>query len=384
MPKDTHILPRGYAVSQSNDGNSGVLRKQGIYLSDESIDVSAATWDQSLSQVVVDESTGELCASIDRMLFESPTEIGVRFLEPHGFNLNLENLLACLDSMRVGVVAKVNGSKRPDGKLTAKKIAPAMYMRLPVRTAKGPLLSRFYEEISKYEAELTRLQQYEAQSRRAMQAAVKDESGRAAVLQLQRDNEMLRDEVERLSRKVGQLTAAIESVPIHSHQSTLPPGVRLSTVRQIKEQDNLVFINGESGQYSFPLSRLNGIPTVGSRALAMHEGGVVRGVWVFDPAPRPFQWNLAEVLFSDGGRIKVRTVDRTELILEASERADAVRRGDQILLQSSGDVVIAWHTFTENKNSRTANHVYDEQTQLNVHGLKNYKKKRISKRRGAA
>lgn len=369
-------------MSQSNDEKSGVLRKQGVHLSDESVDVSAASWDQSLSQVIVDESTGELCASIDRMIFESPTEIGVRFLEPHGFNLNLENLLACLDSMRVGVIAKVTGSKRADGKENAKKIAPAMYMRLPVRTAKGPLLSRFYEEISKYEAELTRLQQYEAQSRRAMQAAVKDDSGRAAVLQLQRDNELLREEVERLSRKVGQLTAAIESVPIHSAQSTLPPGVRLSTVRQVKEQDNLVFINGESGQYTFPLSRLNGTPNVGSRALALHEGGVVRSVWVFDPTPRPFQWNLAEVLFSDGGRIKVRTIDRSELVLETKDQ-QAVARGDQILLQTSGDTVIAWHNFVSTRNSEIANQVYEEQTKLNVHGLRRYKKK-SSKQRGAA
>lgn len=365
-------------MSKTNDDNPSVLRKHGVHLSDETVDVSSASWDESLSQVIVDEAVGELCASVDRMLFESPAQIGVRFLEPHGFNLNLENLLACLDSMRMGVIAKVSGPKRADGKFVAKKIAPAMYMKLPSRTAKGPLLSRFYDEIGKYEAELTRLQQYEAQSRRAMQAAVKDDSGKSAILQLQRDNELLREEVEKLSRRVGQLSSAMESVPIHSHQSSLPPGIRVSTVRQVKEQDNLVYIKGEAGQYSFPLSRLNGTPAVGARALALHEGGVVRGVWIFEPAPRPFAWNLAEVLYSDGSRIKVRTSDRSELVFELSGQEQA-SRGDQVLLQTSGETVIAWHVLNQNDNSLIANKVYDQQTKMTIRG-----KSRSPKRRGAA
>lgn len=368
-------------MSKPVDDNPSILRKQGVHLSDETIDVTGASWDESLSQVIVDEAVGELCASVDRMLFESPAQIGVRFLEPHGFNLNLENLLACLDSMRMGVIAKVSGSKRADGKAVAKKIAPALYMKLPSRSAKGPLLSRFYDEIGKYEAELTRLQQYEAQSRRAMQAAVKDDSGRSAILQLQRDNELLREEVEKLSRRVGQLTAAVESVPIHSHQTTLPPGVRLSTIRQIKEQDNLVFIKGEGGQYSFPLNRLNGTPAVGARALAMHEGGVVRGVWIFDPEPKPFVWNVAEVLFSDGARIKVRTTDRSEMVFELSGRPN-VQRGEQVLLQISGETVVSWHVLHDQKNLVVADQVYDEQTKLNIYGRKRFIK--VSKRRGAA
>lgn len=365
-------------MSKSNDDSPSVLRKHGVHVSDETVDVSAASWDESLSQVIVDEAVGELCASVDRMLFESPAQIGVRFLEPHGFNLNLENLLACLDSMRVGVIAKTSGSKRADGKAVAKKIAPAMYMKLPNRSSKGPLLSRFYDEIGKYEAELTRLQQYEAQSRRAMQAAVKDDSGKSAIMQLQRDNELLREEVEKLSRRVGQLTTAMESVPIHSHQSTLPPGVKISTIRQIKEQDNLVYIKGESGQYSFPLHKLNGTPTVGARALAMHEGGVVRAVWVFDPQPRAFTWNVAEVLYSDGTRIKARTADRSEMVFDLGQ-GQKVIRGEHILLQTSGDTVIAWHVMNQNDNAMIADKVYEEQTKLTIRG-----KHRMSKRRGAA
>lgn len=344
----------------------GKLRELGIHMSEEAVDVSTASWDESLSKVWVDEATGELCASIDRMLFESPASAAARFMEPHGFNLNLENILACLDSMKFGVFAKATPAKGPDAKDIAKKIAPAVYMRLPHRTAKGPLLGKFYEEIAKYESELSRLQQYEAQSRRAMQEAVKDESGRAVVVQLQRDNEILREEIERLSRRVAQLSAAIEAVPMHSRETLLPAGMKLCQVRQIKEQDNLVHLKSDAGQYSFPLSQLSGLPTVGARAVALHDGGQIRGLWVFDPLPSPFEVTLATVLAVDGQRMKTRGEDRIERIVEIKSALQEAARGQKIILKIANAVVIDWLPVAVQIHGQIVDQIYDEQTKIQI------------------
>lgn len=336
------------------------LSQQGIHVSEETIDVTSASWDESLSKVWVAETSGELCASIDRLIFETPITAAVRFMEPHGFNLNLENILACLDSMKFGVFAKTTGKKVQDREV-AKKIIPALFMKLPQRNAKGHLLRKFYEEIAKYESELTRLQQYEAQSRKTAQEAIKDETGRSALAQVQRDNELLREEVNRLSRRVAQLSAAIESVPLHGRETLIPAGIKICQVRQVKEHENLVHLKSEVGQYTFPLSQLNGIPAVGARAFAVHDGGQVRAVWVFDPLPAEFQYSVAKVLVVDGSRVKVRGQDRANHIVDLTPAMQPPQRGDTLILKIASGSVVDWTQVNTHSFEHVISEVFDQQ-----------------------
>lgn len=352
--------------ASSKEVSRDLLREQGVHVREDGVDVTNAGWDESLSKVWISETTGELCVSMDRLLFETPLSAAIRYMEPQGFDLNLENILACLDSMKFGVFAKISSGKASDGRDVAKKIIPALYMRLPQRTAKGILLQKFYDEIAKYESELTRLQQYEAQSKRVMQEAVKDETGRAAVLQLQRDNELLRQEVEKLSKRVAQLNTAIQSVPLQHRETQLPPGLKLCQVRQVKEEENTVHLKSEAGQYSCALSKFNGVPVVGARAITVHEGGQVRGVWVFDPTPESFTHRTAEVLYVDGPRIKVRCTDRMEMILEATPEKSNARRGQKIIMRMARGIVVDWVPIYESSAEERIGQLYDAQTKRQI------------------
>jgi len=342
--------------------------REGVHVDEKSVDVENASWDQSLSKVWTDPLTGELCASVDRILFESPLSVAIKFMEPQGFQLNLENILACLDSMKFSIITKPDLNKDKSGRFPTRKIAPSLYMRLPQKTAKGPLLNRFYDEISRYESELSRLQQYEAQSRRVVQEAIKDDTGKSALIQLQKDNQSLREEIERLSRKVSHLASTINSVPIASKETLLPAGARLTQVRQVTPEKNIVHFKSDSGQYSYPLSLLNGTPQVGARAISMHEGGQIRGVFVIDPTPTPFTFLPAEVLVSDGSRIKVRTNNRADYIFDCDSSRSTPQTGQSVLLVISGTLVLDWSHLMDSALTHLIDSVYDRQTTSQIRG----------------
>ena len=111
-----------FAMSDSHSN-----RKQaGVYINASDIDVTDAALDPGLSKVWTDEATGEIVVSVERVLFDSLLDISARYLEPHGYSLNLENLLATIDSMRMGVFANTTSKPGSDGRSIAKKLIPVL------------------------------------------------------------------------------------------------------------------------------------------------------------------------------------------------------------------------------------------------------------------
>ena len=161
-------------------------------------------------------------------------DISARYLEPHGFSLNLENLLATVDSMRVGVLASTFSKKSSDGRDLAKKLLPVLYMHLPRSKTIGPLLTRFYDEIGRYERELARLQDVEAKSRKLADAAVKDDTGRQTIEALRGENQALRDELAKISKRLAMAEDAMRAVPTTSSENMMPTSVRSCVVRAVR------------------------------------------------------------------------------------------------------------------------------------------------------
>jgi hypothetical protein len=338
------------------------MASQDVYLTEDAIDLSKADWDPSLTRVIHDDPSGDIVATIDRLIFESPLTIAARYLEPQGYQLNFENILACVDSMKFGVTAKVSSRRSPDNRVQAKRIFPLLYMRKPSRTSKGPLLSKFYEEIKKYESELARLQQYEAQSRKAMNAAVKDESGRSAIQQLQRDNDNLKQEIERLTRKVNQLSNAIDAVPLQKADQILPLGLKVGEIRSVSVDEGLAFVKVEQGQFSVALARFNGVPRIGAKVFVRSEGLKVRDVYVYDPAPEPFEIATGEVLYVDQQAIKIRLRDRRELIMSIDLDATPCQIGSEVLVRLADDRIINWQRLDHKPAHSLKARVYEKQT----------------------
>ena len=344
-------------------------KSAGIFTDARDIDVSHATLDASLAKVWSDETTSEIAVSIDRVLFDQFMDIAARYLEPHGYSLNLENLLAIIDSMKVG--AFVVGSSKPafDGRVQAKRLMPNVYMHLPRKNTVGPLLQRFYDEIGKYERELSQRQDLESASKKSMEAAVKDDTGKKAVNALQAENTALRDELSRLGKKLAMAEDALRAVPAISSDNQLPIGVRNCVVRSVRASDGAVTLKSGDSQFSVPLAQLGGLPVLNARATGYFEGGILRAAWVFDPLPQPFAMKLATVMAREGRKLKIKFADRRERLVHVAADRDDVAVGGRVLARFAGEYLVDLSVVHQETGDVLADIIYDEQTKKQIEAL---------------
>ena len=341
----------------------------GLYIDAKDVDISHATIDSSLAKVWVDDSVGELAVSLERVLFDGMLDVAARYLEPHGFSLNLENLLAMVDSMRIGVFATVSSKQAIDGRSIAKKLMPNLFMHLPRKKTVGPLLQKFYDEIGRYETELARLQEVETKSKKAMSSAIKDESGRKTAEILVQENTVLREELAKLSRKLARAEDALRSVPSPDGDNQLPVGVRSCVVRGVRPSEGVVMLKTGDAQFSVPLKTLPGIPIINARALSFYEGGVLKSVWVFDPKTDAFSTLLAEVIAVDGRRAKLRFADRREQIVTMAVSEAILTVGTKVVAKFASGYLVDLISIGVDGKSVVADLIFDQQTKRQLESI---------------
>jgi hypothetical protein len=341
----------------------------GLYVDAKDVDISHATLDGSLAKVWVDDAVGELAVSLERVLFDGLLDVAARYLEPHGFSLNLENLLAMVDSMRIGVFASVSSKKAVDGRFVAKKIMPNIFMHLPRKKTVGPLLQKFYDEVGRYESELARLQEVEAKSKKVMNAAIKDESGRKTAEILLQENTNMRDELTNMSRKLARAEEQLRAAPGVQGDHQLPVGVRSCVVRGVRVSESVVMFKVGDAQFSVPLKSLSGVPAINARGLSFYESGVLKSVWVFDPKPEAFSTLLAEVVAVDGRRAKLRFRDRREQIVTMAVGESLVAVGTPVIARFAGGFLVDLSSVGLDGKSVAADLIYDQQTKKQLESI---------------
>ena len=341
-------------------------KQSGVYIDASEIDITNASLDSSLSKVWSDEVTGELSVSMERILFDSLLDIAARYLEPHGFALNLENLLSTVDSMRLSVFADISSKKASDGRAIAKKLMPGLYLHLPRKKSVGPLLQRFYDEVGRYESELARLQEIESKSKKIMNAAIRDDSGRQAVEILRIENAALRDELVHMSKRLSMAEAAMRAVPVPSGDNQMPNGVRSCIIRSIRLSEGTILVKSGDQQFTVALKTMGGLPQLNARALSFHEGGVLKSLWVFDPPLENFTLKFATVLAIDGRKAKLRFDDRYEVIASISEGQSIPALGARMLAKFAGGYLIDVMEIGSFADNLSADKVYDIQTKRQI------------------
>jgi hypothetical protein len=337
-------------------------KSAGLFTTADEIDVSQASIEPDLSKVWFDEERGSIAVSIDRLLFDNLTEVAARYLEPNGFSLNLENVLAVIDSMRLGVFAAGTSKPHPNVKLAAKKLMPALCMQLPKKNDVGKVLRNFYDEIGRYESELARLQDSELKARQSVDMAIKDESARRVIENLRVENLTLRADVERIQKKLVNLENAFRETAPVMHDDEMPSNARNCVVRSVRVQEGVVLLKTPDAQFTFPLKNLEGTPVIGAKAVAFYEGGVARSVWIYDPLPKPFVSQVAKVMSTDGRKIKIKFPSRKESIIGLSSDQTLPARKSQILCEFSGEHLVALTSIATDSGGKIADLVFDEQT----------------------
>ncbi|MFK7824078.1 MAG: hypothetical protein AB8G05_07975 [Oligoflexales bacterium] len=127
-----------------------LIRKLGpnlyLALEDDDCDFSSAQFDQSLSKASYEKDVQLFWASIDYGQNKSAIALIKKILTAHGYDLNIENVLATLDSLWFGNIVQTK-SDRPEPNMHARRFLPAISFYMPSKGKSGFLLDLFYQEL---------------------------------------------------------------------------------------------------------------------------------------------------------------------------------------------------------------------------------------------
>lgn len=341
-------------------GKNPSQKDAGLFTSPDEIIVSDATIAPELTKVWADEDQGLIAVSVDRLVFDSIPDIAARYLEPNGFSLNLENILAVIDSMRIAVFAGV-ASRQVSNKDVAKKMLPAVFMQLPRKSEVGSILKRFYNEIGRYESELGRLQDAELRARKVADSSIKDESVKKIVDTLQTENLALRADLERLQRTLAAAESQLQA-SFQAQERTVVTGLKEYVVRSVRVQEGAILLKADDTQFSYPLKALDGTPVVGAKAIGFHGGSDAPLVWIYSPRPTPFIERLAVAVAVDGRKVKLRFDNRSERVVTLTSHQIIPPRNAKILGRFSGEHLVTLVLVGSESGARICDLLFEEQT----------------------
>lgn len=333
----------------------------------DQVDLSKAVYSPDLSFTALDEETSTFTVTTDRVHFHKPLEIIMTVLEANGFASNIENLLACLDSLGQGVRVRAPESANADaGPIPVKYYIPCLNFQLPSKNKVGVLLKKFYAEIEGYELELAKLRGVEP-----------DENGKKEKSreQLKRDVERLQIENSRLQATVNQLTEQLtHSMRSHSHvakalesNNIIPPQLRPVLVREISLENRTVTLKAGRSSYVMPMALLRDLPKITDPCLVNIKDDKVIDAYFYETAGRAFEEDLAEVLHVEDQTCKLRDSRRKTHIWTAKHEEEGrlfpqIKRGSKVIISSIDGAIIKVNLVVEQDLGIWTQLVQDKQT----------------------
>lgn len=296
-------------------------------------DLSTAVLSERLSSIGFEGKGGTFTATIDKLGFRQLVEVVTTVLQANGYALNLENILACIDRLRLAARVRLTAKSAIEHPPKAKLFSPCIRFDLPVKDRIGPLLSKFYAEIDAYESEIARLQVREGKIEDRTVSQLKRE-----IAQLNKENDGLRQKLAEVSRELAllrrdhtDLTQAFES------QNLLPKNVRSATVTKLNFLSRHIELKSGLKTFQVPLASLYGVPEERQSCLVSVVDGQVEGVLFHAEASTPLDVRMAKVLFVEDDVCKMRDESRRNWLLHAANPVERdlthqLQRGDRVLL----------------------------------------------------
>jgi hypothetical protein len=298
----------------------------------EDCDISRASYDIRLSSAEFLADDNVVGITVDRVAFHQIYDIAKTLLNTHGYVDNLENILAIIDQMSIGMRAKTHSKAPPQ----AKSLLPCITTKLPEKKRIGELLRRFYQEVEAYEAELAKLQGKPQQKN-----STRDLNEKKFLFEMDRlklENEELKQKMTTLSQEVNHLRSLrLQSDPSPASQDLLPPQIRTGKVREVDLFERSVAIKMGHKTVSTSLLHVHVIPTVDDPCLIYLDNGRVKSVYFYQSQGRSPRPEIAKVLFADGEVCKIRNQRREVSRIEARNEEEvlllkSIKRGDRLLL----------------------------------------------------
>lgn len=324
-----------------------------------------ASYNDRLSSKGMEENIERFHATVDQVQFLSAVEIIETVLEAHGYSLNMENVLSCLDYFRLGMKVKIAQKSTGQEPPTGKSYAPLVHFQLPSKKRVGPLLQKFYKEVEQYEKEIDRLQKI-AIGGSGDEAGQSNSALAKETRQLRRENKSLQEKIAVLIAELAEVKTSLENASQAIEDGNyLPPDLRIATVHSISLKERLVTLRDGQTSFNVPTGLLDTIPAKGEKCLAAIENGSVTGVFLYEGTSRAPTIRLAEVLHVDGDLCKVRDEDRRNWLISAGNPLEqsaisSLRRGDRILVYFHDDVIIRFHGLSDGNNDDSAWRIAEE------------------------
>ena len=308
-------------------------------------DLHKADYDSELSSAGRDDTRLLVYTTVDRIAYRPAPEIVDTILDANGFALNLENILATIDELKLGYrVRLAKKQPRADSTPIADAFSPALTVRLPTKDRVGPLLAKFYAEVDAYQTELARLREEKGRAqgveRREVDALKKERD------ELREQNKILQNKLDDMTREMVMVKKAhAEATRALSEQNMLPAQVRVAQVHEVDLESRYVALKSGRKVFSIPLVALWVFPKADEPCLVSIQDGEVVGVFFHEGGQTPPGIVLAEVLHVAAGKVKIREADRSTRVISAQNPAEEalikqLRRGHRILLFMHNDELI--------------------------------------------
>lgn len=328
-----------------------------IVIKDQEVDVSRASYDQKLSSTALDEREGSFHVTYDRILFQTPANIIRKVLETQAYQINIENLLACLDELKFGVRVDTKGLN--PSSLSARGFLPCLYFKLPKKAKMGPLLKRFYAEIDAYEKKLDEAQKKEGSGQKVKSTLKLEEK----IKLLEDKNKQLESELKVLKLRNQQLERAEASA--HKaliSQNILPPQLRLAKVKSIDWNTRMIEVKAGRKSYRVPLVMTQMLPEVEQQGVLYLQEDKIKGAFFYEATEQALRPQLAEIVFKDEMHVKVRDGNRCEWIIKLNSEEEKnimsrVQRGDFILVYIRNQTLIKFEPLDHHAGSHFVEHV---------------------------
>ncbi len=340
-----------------------------IIVDQEDIDLSRASFAESLSSTDFDEQSQSFYVTFDKILFKRLHEIVQTVLEVNGYVINLENLLACFDNFIFGSRIKLSSRELNNPHPSPKHHLPCIQFNLPSKSKVGPILKLFYKEIETYEGELARLRgdspNKEPKSKSPDELQKQIQELKATIKQLEGENRHLKQNLNALSRSHASAEKAIAS------QNILPPNLRVAKIRDISLEDRIVHLKSGRANFNLPFTKLSMIPNIGDACLVHIDNGQVRGAYFYESEGTPLKPSIGHVLSADQDFCKIRDINRNIWALQSKNDSEKIlfsslRRGMKVIIFQLNQQIIKLERAEESLENRFSNRVNDRLTSFQL------------------
>lgn len=229
-------------------------------------------------------------ASYDYSSHKSIVEIVGKILEAHQYTYNLENLLACIESLWFGQIVQIKPAKKQAPVPVAKGFMPCISFYLPVKSRSGALLKLFYDELKSLQVK------EDPQESKAIKAAEAERKKHEEVIAEQKKQiDQLTKQTDWLQGQLSKAQSAQAGTGWQEVDSQFE-GIKAGLVHKINPEQRLFTVKAGRQHFRLSMIHLQGVPEEGSPCFITPESPDCPSGVIFPLSrPRPLTWFLSKI-----------------------------------------------------------------------------------------